>query len=36
MDNLTDDEKRLVRLFRCLDSRGIDKILIKAAMRSCG
>ena len=33
MDNLTDDEKRLVRLFRCLDSRGKDKILIEAAMR---
>ena len=33
MDNLTHDEKRLVRLFRCLDSRGKDKILIEAAMR---
>ena len=33
IDNLTDDEKRLVRLFRCLDSRGKDKILIEAAMR---
>ena len=33
MDNLTDDEKRLIRLFRCLDSRGRDKILIETAMR---
>ena len=33
MDNLTDDEKRLVRLFRCLDSRGKDKILIETALR---
>ena len=32
MDNLTDDEKRLVRLFRCLDSRGKDNILIEVAM----
>ena len=33
MDNLTDDEKRLVRLFRCLDSRGRDKILIETTLR---
>lgn len=33
MDNLTDDEKRLVRLFRCLDSRGKDKVLIETALR---
>ncbi|RKU13083.1 hypothetical protein C6503_16165 [Candidatus Poribacteria bacterium] len=33
MDNLTDDEKRLLRLFRCLDSRGKDKVLIETALR---
>ena len=33
MDNLTDDEKRLVRLFRCLDSRGRDKVLIETTLR---
>ena len=33
MDNLTDDEKRLVRLFRCLDSRGKDKVLIETTLR---
>ena len=33
MANLTNDEKRLVRLFRCLDSRGRDKILIETALR---
>ena len=33
MDNLTDDGKRLVRLFRCLDSRGKDKVLIETTLR---
>ena len=33
MDNLTDDEKRLVRFFRCLDSRGRDKVLIEITLR---
>ena len=33
MDNLTDDEKRLVKLFRCLDSRGRDKVLIETTLR---
>ena len=32
MDNLTDDEKGLVRLFRCLDSRGRDKVLIETTL----
>ena len=33
MDNLTDDEKRLVRLFRCFDSRGKNKVLIETTLR---
>ena len=33
MANLTNDEKRLVRLFRCFDSRGRDKVLIETALR---
>ena len=33
MANLTNDEKRLVRLFRCLDSRGRDKVLIETTLR---
>ena len=32
MENLTEDEKRLVKLFRCLDSYGRDKILIETSL----
>ena len=33
MENLTDDETRLIRLFRCLDSDGRECLLREAALR---